>query len=279
MTAVTFEELPGGITVAFGGTRILVRRDRPWQTDIHIDPRACPFEKKDDSELATFATASGWRLLLNKYSPFPWHRLLVPGKCWSKRKIRSLGGQEEVECVLSLAQRIIGSVSDEFWLGVHVGATAGQNVGHLHYHLLKPLRRSNNVSNHAVEEYCRSRRTSVFRRNSLQVVLGGVRAGQCFVVPVRANQSTISPAKFARVLCEVIELYNEKFRSIQGLPPDYMLAFRFLGQNIRYASYVPILNNWGFTEYLGILERTPLILPWPPELTAIQLKTRRHERV
>jgi diadenosine tetraphosphate (Ap4A) HIT family hydrolase len=272
MGSTRISPLPGGVEVAFGGTRTAVKLDRPWQLEIPPVGQSCPFEREDVTPIDSFETVEGWRLLQNKYTPFPWHRLLVPASCWSVNKIRQLGGPQEIECVLSLTQKIIGPARGEFWLGVHVGLTAGQNVRHLHYHLLKPLKRSPNCDPYSVELYAKSAKVVLFHHNGLKTALGGLRAGQCFIVPEHPSMLTNPIETFANALSRVIDLYNERFRSVQGLSPDFMTVLKFKGNRIQYASYIPILNNWGFTEYLGIIERTPLILPWPHESTAAHLK-------
>jgi hypothetical protein len=62
----------------------------------------------------------------------------------------------------------------------------------------------------------------------------------------------------------IISLYNNKFRSKQGMPPAFILGLKYEQQRRVYGSYTPILNNWGFTEYLGLLERTPLLFAVAP---------------
>lgn len=264
MGKVVIERLPGGTNV---------RLDRPWQVDIRVDPRTCPLENSGERPLQEFET--GWRLLLNKHTPFPWHRLLVPEKCWPKDRIRSLGGPRQIESVLRIVEEITNSELSEFWLGVHVGPSAGQNIAHVHYHLLKPIR-SNSKRLNEVPKYYSSLPNKLLQEGGFKVVLGGLRAGQCFVLPIskQPRRSEWVP-DLANILHRLITLFAEKFRSVQDLPPDYIIAVRLLGSKIVYASFIPILNNWGFTEYLGLLERTPVILPWSPEQTASLLTAER----
>ena len=40
--------VPGGMQIAYGGTRTEVKLKRPWQPRVRVDPSKCPFEKEDD---------------------------------------------------------------------------------------------------------------------------------------------------------------------------------------------------------------------------------------
>src|SRR6266481_1118664 len=128
MTKMTIESLPGGFAAVSGGTRRAINFDRPWQTQIYIDPASCPFENKPQDEEAHFSLEDGWRVLQNRYTPFPSHRLIIPERCWLENDLRQLGGQTKVATAISIAESLISDSDDEFWLGVHVGPLAGQNI-------------------------------------------------------------------------------------------------------------------------------------------------------
>lgn len=266
MIQLFVDSLPGGIKAASGGTRSAITLDRPWQTDIVVDPSTCPFDTKQQLELAKFETEGGWRVLNNPYSPFSWHRLIVPKTCWAKDRVRSLGGGKKIAAALGIAKSIMGNEEHEFWLGVHVGSSAGQNIGHLHYHLLQPLKGAppSNTEDPVVGHF-KSSPLVLSEDYRYKVVAGGFRAGQFFIVPadniIRFTED--EAVGLAIVLDRLITLCSRKFVSKQGLPPDYVIGMKFALSCMVYASYMPILNNWGFTEYLGLLESRPLILPWP----------------
>jgi len=120
-------------------------------------------------------------------------------------------------------------------------------------------------------KYWVKQRKTLFRVGGLKVVLGGIRAGQCAIVSTQSQRKAILIDELAHAIDLLVRDFNEGFRSTQGLPPDFMIAVIFNGAEIQYASYVPILNNWGFTEYVGLMESTPLILPWSYDQTAFQL--------
>jgi diadenosine tetraphosphate (Ap4A) HIT family hydrolase len=266
MSGPKTEVLPGGITIASGGTRLCVNIDRPWQTEIQVNPATCPFESNDVDAEVELEAGAGWRVLRNRYTPFSWHKLIIPAECWPAEKLRLLGGPDCIAAALAITRAMISDSDEEIWLGVHIGPSAGQNICHLHYHLLRPMQTIHKGDPDAdVIDYCRSSSRIIFEDPNCVVVAGGCRAGQCFFIP-RPGESD-NPPDIASTICRTIELYNRKFKSKQGLLPDYALGLTFRKGIFRYGAYVPALNNWGFTEFLGLIETRPLILPWPHEET------------
>jgi diadenosine tetraphosphate (Ap4A) HIT family hydrolase len=263
--------LPSGIRVAAGGTRNAINLNRPWQVDILVNPAECPFETREQEEVAHFDIGEGWRVIENLYTPFPFHRLIIPRSCWSAQEVRSLGGEGRIVEAFQVVRSLLEDERHELWLGVHVGASAGQNIGHLHYHLLQPLERASGLVMMGDNlEYSGPSSPTILQDAAFTVVAAGCRAGQCMILP-RDGPKYLSPntvIELAHVLSEVITLYSVKFLSVQGLPPDYSICIVFKGPHIIRGSFVPILNNWGFTEYLGLLEGTPLVLPWSHEAAA-----------
>ena len=277
---VQIQPLSRGLFTASGGTRVSVKRDRPWQTDIVVDKSKCPFETTPQVQVASYDFPVGhWKLLENMHTPFSWHRLIIPSTCWAKEQIRILGGQESIATALRIALEAMHAESGEFWLGVHVGPSAGQNTSHLHYHLLKPFNRpSQSSSGRTLIEHISSSPLILFEDEGYRVVLGGYRAGQCFISPTEKACFGYKEAEgLARVLARLVDLYNKKFERPHEderlrFPPDYILSAKFLVPTLIYVTYIPILNNWGFTEYLGLMEERPLILPWPHEESLRYLK-------
>ncbi len=275
MGQLIIETLSSGIRVASGGTRTSIKLDRAWQTDITIDPANCSFETRKQIEIASFARDGGWRVLENRYTPFPWHRLIIPESCWPKEEVRTLGGVEKIGAALSIASTMMRDEIGEFWFSVHVGPSAGQNIGHLHYHLLQPISGTDRPTRgDGVTDYVKSSSLVLSEGHGFKVVVGGCRAGQSFVVPLdhETQFADDEPNRLAKVLDYLITLCNKKFSSNRNMPPDYIIAVKFLFSRMVYASYIPILNQWGTTEYLGLLEGRPLILPWPHGVTLQYLK-------
>jgi hypothetical protein len=271
MSELKTEVLPGGISVAAGGTRTRVCLQRPWQTQIRVEPATCPLEKREHEQEAHFELEGGWRVLPNVYTPFSWHKLIIPEQCWSPERLRTLGGLSCITVAFAIAFSIVFESGEETWLGVHVGPGAGQNISHLHYHLLCPIGPAPHISRFAeIAAYSKSPARLIFRDEACVVVAGGCRAGQCFFVP--AGSECEDSASVARTVSRIIGLYNRKFESKEGMPPDYMLGLTFRNRKFEYGVYTPVLNNWGFTEYLGLIEGRPLILPWPHEETVRHLR-------
>ena len=277
MEKVIFDRLPHGLSTAAGGTRRGVRRSRPWQSDIVVDPTTCPFCTREQKEVARFEDDGGWRVIENIFTPFPFHVLILPMVCWEKEKLRVLGGVPMIAAALRIVTATIGYDRwQDLWLGVHIGALAGQNIFHLHYHLLASIdEKVSFIAPHEISGLKERAGRVVFRDREFTVAAGGLRAGQCFILPETEGMvlSEKRITNLAETLDQLIALCSEKFRSNEGLPPDYQIGFRFAHfTGLLYGYYLPILNQWGFTEYFGLMEKTPLILPWPHEETVEYLR-------
>lgn len=258
------EKMSDCISTASGGTRKGINLNRAWQSDIFVDPVGCPFETQEESGNPGLRRKASWRILGNEYTPFTFHRLIVPKTCWPKERLRVLGGEDEIKIVLTIVRDTLSVEKRDLWLGIHIGPSAGQNIAHAHYHLVEPLKRICLEPQGDIVTQFRDSSDVLFKGSFLRVVVGGYRAGQCFIIP-DSDKAELTPEtirEIAVLLSRVIRLYNEKFRSTQGLPPDYIVGFKFSEMRVQYGYYLPILNNWGFTEYFGILEGTPFILPW-----------------
>jgi len=165
---------------------------------------------------------------------------------------------------MTILQTLLSLERHELWFGVHVGPTAGQNTSHLHYHVLEPLDAANSAKDGEMVAFCKSSKLRLFENSALIGVAAGVRAGQCLFVPAEngGEFSQETAAALAAFLTRIIDLYADRYRSKQGLPPDYMVGIKLVRQRFVYGYFLPILNNWGFTEYFALFERAPLILPW-----------------
>ncbi|MBI5728689.1 MAG: hypothetical protein HY983_00380 [Candidatus Magasanikbacteria bacterium] len=271
MSEFSLEVLPGGIPTMSGGTRRGVKLDRSWQSDIIVNPGRCPFEDEESLEgrlIRFYQEEGGWRVITNQFTPYHNHLLIMPMTCWSKEDLRTLGGLNKITVALRIVSDILAPIAGERWLNVYVGATAGQNVTHLHYHLLEPAQRILSRPERDVAGHFASSLLVLFELEGFRVVVGGHRAGQCFIVPLEGRPFDQSAAEsLAGVLQRIIRMFAEKFTSSQGLPPDFQINVKFIKGRVVYACFIPILNNWGGTEYLALMEGTPITLPWPHEDT------------
>ncbi len=273
------QEWPGGIYTASGGTRTAVKLSRPWQKDIEVDSSKCPFEPDKLGNREVFArseAAGGWLVLGNLNTPMPFHRLIIPTHCLPNEKLRVLGGKDYINAAFDLTYQVIGTAAetcDVLEITVYVGALAGQNFSHLHYHLVEPPSLpQEGGSKKKILPYRRIDSSLVVLQNwELVAVAGGHRAGQCFILPCGSDVE-VSIANLSNIVARLVALYAEKFCSTEGLAPDYQIGLKFVHGRFDYGIFVPILNHWGVTEYFALLGTGPIILPWPHEETAKHLK-------
>lgn len=276
----TIYSWPGGLQTLTGGTRVAIKLSRPWQKDIEINPERCNFCTTTEEPIAYRKEWRGWRILGNPMSPHKFHRLIVPARCWPLETLRTLGGMEEIKIALEIAHSILQAEDTRLTLGVHVGASAGQNLPHLHWHIVETnsMGRGNIVGE--LREFYKHHQDLIFLESEgLYAAVGGFKSGQCFLLSKATYPDLDSTFldELATFLFKIISLYAVKFKSVQGLPPDYLVAFTFVGTNIRYGCYVPILDHWGFPSYLGLLGDDYMVLPWPHEVTAEYLKKQNNK--
>lgn len=268
---VTLQVWPGRITTAAGGTRTAIKLSRPWQKEMVIDPTTCPFCTKPQTVLEE---CGNWLVLQNTSTPFPFHQLVIPRECWPVAMMRNLGGEKNLSDALQIVWRIVEQQGrDQMLHSVFSGYLAGQNVPHLHHHVLEntfPDFQSLDATRE-VYQAASDLNLILFQEDGFRVAVGGLRAGQCFIVPLKSESMADQAIRISRILTRLISLYADKFRSDQGLPPDYQVALRFWGGKLAYGFYLPILNHWGATEYLGLMGEQPVILPWPHEETVKHL--------
>lgn len=249
-----------------------VNLSRPWQTEMVGSP-SCPFcsDSAEEHELNVYTDViTGWRLRKNKFPAGPIHYMIMPGCCWVPANLRTLGGLANIKIAFKMAYREIAKHSDlSLQLVVHIGPAAGQNQGHLHWHLAQ---RDEVI----IPESFVNGLAAIFRRNGNLVILddedvfvgiGGIRAGQCFIMPWTTQTDF---EKLAETVNWLVDLFNQKFVSKEGMTPDFSITLRF--QNgFFYGVFIPTLSHWGSTEYAAIHEGLPVLLPWPHELTTKHL--------
>jgi hypothetical protein len=274
---IIFKPLPGNVSsITGGGTRNKLQLKRPWQGSLGdlVRPAVCPFCTKIEPGVPVERIPDGIRMLENPFTPHRQHKLIIPRACMREDQLRRLGGQEVIRAIfdtaaLAIAQGIFHGGELAFF--AHIGRTAGQNQGHLHWHCKEtlpktPFTRPTNIDPEVV----------VFRSNGFTVAAMGAHAGECFVMPNRDLEFQRSTVRgdLAIILSQLIDLGNKKFVSEEGRTPDFMLTVRVSARGIfRYANYLPILTMWGGTEHvLAVVEGAPFTLPWTHELTAQHLR-------
>jgi diadenosine tetraphosphate (Ap4A) HIT family hydrolase len=268
------ESFPRGLTVISGGTRTTLKSDRPWQGSMFVRSAECPFETREQTVVAE--GPHGWRVIENSSSPLKYHRLIIPSSCWEDDRLLTLGGPDQIRDALSIAGKLSMERKRPLFLGVHVGHFAGQNYRHLHYHLVElPGRHRSQSTERRLRSLGRRHAGRILSEDKEFIAfLGGCRAGECLLCPKKENASltrTRSIIKIAELIHRIVAAFGERFVGTEGFPPHFMLGLKIQTGTFKYGFYLPILNHWGFTEYFGLLEGTPLLLPWPHEVTAQHL--------
>lgn len=267
MPKTLVESWPGGISTCCGGTRTAIKLDRPWQMRMTPHPESCPFELEAmirDKRKFLYSIGQ-WRVIKNDFTLFDWHVMMVPTGCWEETMLRRLGGCNEIKTVLALTMEMVrDSKKPYLWFCVNIGAAAGQNYAHQHYHLYTPATRGRKLV-----DLCGLRRPDLLLAEicDFKIYLGGHKAGQCFILPNGKMSDPDFVYGLGATLDWIINLYAERFRSKQGLPPDFSFGMVFHRGQMRYGAFVPILNLWGAFDYLAFMREGPVILPWPHKVT------------
>ncbi|MEK9186280.1 MAG: hypothetical protein AAB885_01705 [Patescibacteria group bacterium] len=261
---------PGGLKSIAGGSRLTIKLSRPWQQDIVVDSENCPFCKKPQTVLGSYFNGR-WRLVQNAYTPFEFHGLVIPDTCWPKEKLRSLGDAEKITEAIEIGTKAAQERSSKpFFITVHIGTFGGQNVSHLHYHVIYEI--EGDGTPEFLEEirqtYKNYPNLVILQKNNLSVAVGGIRAGQCFIF---TENDSAENGDLVALIEKLVILGNRKFTSDQGLSPDYSLALYF-NRGFQYGLYTPALNHWGGYENLALYTQRHFVAPWLSETTAEYLK-------
>ncbi len=269
-------EWPNGMRSIAGGTRNEIKLSRPWQKEIEVNPETCPFCTGKGHVLEDIGGGE-WRLLQNRFTPYPFHQMIIPRSCFPAQKVRILGGQDMCLNAFFYIQKAIRERGlGKLFMTIHIGELAGQNVPHLHYHIVRYMladQSESSVPQKMRRIFREKPELVIFEDDVLSAGVGGVRSGQCFILKKSRGLESDKYA-LAFFVYRVISLYNKKFKSTQGLSPDFSLALQFLDGEFQYGIYTPVLNHWGGTEQMALYESgCSTTLPWPHELTVKHLKS------
>lgn len=126
-----------------GGTRagkdvVKSKMKRPWQVRLpEHDLTDCPLCNKPQKNEETHGDV---KVFDNSNTPYNWHKLIVPTKGFYQASVYDdlfLYAPERFERVLGLCEEVLSHSSlDNTKLGLHKGYSAGQNIAHLHFHLV-----------------------------------------------------------------------------------------------------------------------------------------------
>ncbi|MBU6500581.1 MAG: hypothetical protein KGJ89_03955 [Patescibacteria group bacterium] len=283
-----------GFSTLSGGTRDKVknitRADRPWQVSMkYPEPGKCGLCNKDDE--TKYIPGPGWKSFQNAFTPFPYHRILIPDVCWDEEKLRSLGGKETLRTALRYARNEILRTRGNMlpmWIFTHIGYGAGQNFPHHHWHICEAPTQPKNIFTRLWHDLVgdviiltKEAKCILNTSENFIISLYGRRAGQVVIFSKRRLSHYFPIVKASDLLedkslrtelldetCAVVELFNRKFNY-----PDYCLFFGINRESEWYVRYTPILNNWGGSEFAALDFDTPFVLPWPHEKTLEFLKS------
>jgi len=282
---------PGGIiTVAGSKKKIPAQFSRPWQARIPaVNPTKCPFHKAEERAQALLVAddrdGEAWYVLDSAFAPEkPYHRLIIPDSCWEEETMRHLGGREKIHHGFILAaQRFqMEEERDKLWcFSIQVGPLAAQNVPHCHYHLYRPHFYNPDLSlmedpPPTVNDLSETLRLALAHNhwNVIQVIPGGHYTGQLYFLPTDGGLpfNLHGAVVLAGVMHDVVRTYCTKFRSVEGLAPDYRFEFEIYRGNVVSGFFIPKLNNTGTLEDAAMVDRRRgWNLLWSHEETAAYL--------
>lgn len=273
---IRIQEWPGGVRTLSGGTRADVKLNRPWQVALSYNPDSCPFCHKEQAEIGRYRCGGiEWRILQNRFTPHLNHYLYIPTEHFEPTLLYALGGENGIFAALfKMFRRAMDTAEVRtWWLGCHIGYSAGQNVDHLHWHMLEPreYRRAQD-QNHVLRSLYHNK--SAFHLPAIGEInrmVGGPRAGNCYFLHPEAGISAGTlenlAGQWSAALDQTRELYARKLVSEQGLAPDYMISIAICQRRLAYGMLTPILNQQGYTEMLALEAGGLITLPWPHEET------------
>jgi hypothetical protein len=283
---------PGDIvTVAGSKKKIPATFSRPWQSRVPYPNPKCPFHKAEERETAlrTTTDASGekWFVIDSLFAPENPHRLIIPDLCWDDEQMRVLGGLGKIRTAFCLAAEQLASEDDrdKLWgFAIQIGPLAAQNVPHCHYHLYRPtlFRTFDGVIEDdpnpaaTVFNFWEYTDLVVFENDSFKVTAGGQYTGQLLIKPKQPVIFTndVAATSLADMMHHFVELYAKKFKSAEGLGPDYRFEFEIHGGAVNFGIFVPKLNNTGTLEDMADIDRRRgRNLLWSHEETARYLRS------
>jgi len=232
LSNLTVQEWPGPIrTTASDTKKIPEKFSRPWQAHTLVNPETCLFETRPQAvlEILEQPNKDGWKVLKSTAAPEPYHNLVIPETCrtWPEERLRRLGGAGKIAEAIEIAsRRIKDDCLERAQFSVQIGPLAAQNLPHLHYHLYyaDELFSEPNLAEMIIAQQGDHLKDLLFlENNSFRIVAGGHRTGQCFLLRQDMEEAPLFNADIAETLSRLINLYARKFKSVEGMPPDFGL--------------------------------------------------------
>lgn len=288
LSDVTIQSWPGPIRTASTPSKPIPKTfSRRWQARIPIDPDNCPFENRPQNVAAVHERpdGDGWKVLISTTKSEPYHHLIIPQTCklWPEERTRTLGGRDKIAEAIEIAAR---KIRDErlrrAQFSVQIGPLAAQNVAHLHYHLYQlDNLEGEDILAATLARYLYEadglKKLAFFWDDDFIVVAGGHRTGQSLFIPKSATPFGPYPSfgpRTADMLAHLVDLYSTKFKSVEGMPPDYRFELSIRDDQILFGLFVPVLNQIGTMEDMALFspETRRFNLAWSHEETARYLR-------
>ncbi len=255
-----YEELvlPSGIRVTSVSTRDdpAAFNNRGWQKSVgEPNPSSCKMELESQPEQVVPGLSRGGYHVRRHPKPYSEPTFVVtPNSCagWTEGKVRSLGGVGQIATVIKLA----GELSDmlvpdqERLVLVHAEASNEPVVDcHLKWHVLNYPGDQGEMAK--TEAFARQLPFQVLENADITAVLGGCLDGQLFLYSPKRQGFSKVVESLAAALDQAIALYAKKFKSTQGVPPDFSALISIApGGKFRFATYLPKLRHIGVLEWV-----------------------------
>jgi hypothetical protein len=89
---------------------------------------------------------------------------------------------------------------------------------------------------------------------------------------VPTEQDFLTPEQTFGALRKLVALYDVKFMSVQGLVPEYDFVIEVAGGRVLFATYLPVLAQWGGAQRRSVGGSTePISLAWSHDATVQRL--------
>lgn len=239
------EMVPSGARLLKGASKPMRFSSPCGASDEVLYRRPCPF--LNHPHATRIPGYPGWCTIPPTASQYKDHCLIVPEACWRREEVRRLGGRANIATALDIARTLAATA--DFFVAANVGIHGAQTEAHAHWHFMRDpgLRRRVVVSVKLKRVYAKPNRL-VFNADAIAAFAGGTSPGQCIIVP-RDVSSRNAHQMLPGAIERLVALGAEKFKSEEGLSPDYSVYLGFVRGRFHAGCYTPRLNFLGAVEY------------------------------
>ncbi len=221
--------------------------------------KTCDFHTKPQRVIRAYDDIAGGMVLQGALHRSHTEHLVTRPKngCWPVDQIHNMGGRKYA---LTIYQRVILPLIEERKVGQtfvakYAGKSAGMSQPDDHTHILLNPESATIFAASSGPEAIRDLRASkaiITETGNIRMVCYPVfSAGQCWMVAMDGSGTKIEDV--VDVLTTTNDLFAKKFRSKQGLPPDWSIHLRFLGTNFVAGHYTPRITTPGTEQAAACL--------------------------